>query len=165
MAPSDLVLRAAAHATFRTTAALGSIPRERTGLFLRQRTGWSFVGTYDEHAGYVGSTRRLGTFAVFADTTAPFVAAAPTTTWRNASADAPPPRLSAIIRDRGAGLAPADQAIYVDGRRVPAEYDPEASRLNWYPRAWPAKGRHDVRYEATDRLGNRSVRASVLAVD
>jgi len=165
VAPSDLVLRAATQATFQTTAAPAGIPLARTGLFLRQRIGWSFVGAFVEHVGYRGSTRRLGTFAVFADTTAPSIVSPPLTTWRHATADAPPPRLSAVIKDHGAGLAPIDQAIYVDGRRVPAEYDPEGSRLTWYPRAWPAKGRHEVRIEAVDRLGNRSVLTVPLAVD
>src|SRR5205823_13914904 len=104
-------------------------------------------------------------FAVFADTTAPTVTAPPLYTWRRAATGALPPRLSAVVVDRGAGLAPADQAIDVDGRRVPAEYDPEASRLNWYPRAWPSPGRHEVRFEAVDRLGNRSVLIASLAVN
>jgi hypothetical protein len=167
-APQSLVLRAACRVVAGIRDVSNAIPAGRTGLFLRRTGGWSLVAERGNSGAYVGSTRRLGTFAVFADTTAPRIVAAPETRWRHPAAAADSsraPRLSFIITDRGAGLAPADQSIYVDGRRVPAEYDPEASRLNWYPRAWPAAGRHDVRIEAVDRLGNRSVRVVALAVD
>jgi len=167
--PSDVALRLPCRVWLQSIAAGSATSTDRRGLFLRQNAGWSLVGTYDAEMGFHGSTRRLGTFAVFADTTAPMIQGprAGGFHWHRGPApgDAVAPRLSAVIRDGGAGLAPADQSIFVDGRRVPAEYDPEASRLTWYPRAWPAAGRHEVRIEAVDRLGNRSVLTVPLAVD
>ena len=59
----------------------------------------------------------------------------------------------------------AHQAIYLDDRRVPAEYDPEGGRLTWRPRARIAAGRHSLRIEAVDRLGNRATSSVPLEVD
>ena len=75
------------------------------------------------------------------------------------------PSVSAAIRDQGAGLSARAQAIYVDGRRVPAAYDPEAGRVTWRARTRLAAGRHDVRFEAVDRLGNRAVATVPLEVE
>jgi hypothetical protein len=166
--PLSVVLYHAATVAFDAGPQQAAGEDAHLGLFLLRGHAWSFVSRDRTHRAFVGSTRRLGTFAVFADTTAPRIVAAPETRWRRPGAAADlsrAPRLSFIITDHGAGLAPADQSIFIDGRRVPAEYDPEASRLNWYPRAWPRAGRHEVRIEAVDRLGNRSVRVVALAVD
>jgi hypothetical protein len=100
--------------------------------------------------------------AVFADTTRPRIVPAASYRWR---ASAPEAAFAARIADRGAGLAPPDQSIFLDGRRVPAEYDPEAGRLTWRPRARPSSGTHSLRIEAVDRLGNRSVTTVKLEVE
>jgi len=69
------------------------------------------------------------------------------------------------VRDEGAGLSAGDQEMFVDDRRVPAEYDPEAGRLNWRPRARIASGHHVLRIEAIDRLGNRAVKVVPMEVE
>jgi hypothetical protein len=135
------------------------------GLFLRQGRGWSFVTALDSAGAFDGSTRRLGTFAVFADTDRPTIVPPAAYHWPLPRADAPPPPVSAAIRDHGAGLSARDQAIYVDDRREPAEYDPEGGRLTWRPRARLAPGHHVVRIEAVDRLGNRAVATVPLEVE
>ena len=58
--------------------------------------------------------------------------------------------------DRGTGLVASEQKVTFDGVRVPAEYDVEAGRLTWWPRAPLAAGRHAIVVEAVDALGNRS---------
>ena len=52
--------------------------------------------------------------------------------------------------------------VKLDGRHVPAEYDPDADRLTWRPRSPLSAGAHEVFVEAVDALGNRaSVRLPV----
>jgi hypothetical protein len=69
------------------------------------------------------------------------------------------------VKDAGAGLSAGDQEMFLDNRRVPAEYDPEAGRLTWRPRARIASGHHELRIEAFDRLGNRAVKAVPMEVE
>ena len=67
-----------------------------------------------------------------------------------------PPHLHFEIRRGDMNLHPLRQGIRVDGRRVPAEYDPEADRLTWRPRTSLAAGAHVINVDAVDALGNRS---------
>jgi hypothetical protein len=135
------------------------------GLFLRQERAWSFVAALDSAGAFTGSSRRMGAFAVFADTTRPTIVPPAAYHWPAPRADVPPPAVAAAIRDHGAGLSAREQGVYVDDRRVPAEYDPEAGRLTWRPRARLAPGRHLVRIEAVDQLGNRAVATVPLEVE
>jgi hypothetical protein len=159
--PADLVLRS----SFRISGAYdpgSSLPPGPLGLFTRQTEGWSFVSRLDSTGAFGGSSRRLGAFGVFADRTAPTIVPPTRYRWRAGTAN---PAFGAVVRDRGAGVSGDDQAMYVDERRVPAEYDPEASRLTWRPRSKPAPGHHVVRIAAVDRLGNRAVATVPLEVE
>jgi len=131
-------------------AASALAPR---GLFLRQEHSWSLIARVEADGTFAGSSRRLGAIVVFADTTRPRIVPPAAYRWR---AQDERPAFSARIADSGSGLAPDDQSIFLDDRRVPAEYDPEAGRLTWRPRARIASGRHLLRIEAVDRLGNRA---------
>ncbi len=131
----------------------------RVGLFRRSGPSWSFLAGRDSSGAWSASTRRLGTFALLADTTAPHIVPPREYVARVGSIA---PALSFGLTDRGAGLVAAEQRMLVDGRRVPAEYDPDADRLTWRPRAPLAAGAHQVVVEAVDALGNRaSVRLPV----
>jgi hypothetical protein len=156
--PSDLVLRTPARIV--GYADIG--PLSPRGLFLRQTNSWSLITEVKPDRTFEGSSRRLGAIAVFADTTAPRIVPSGAYRWRAA---ATAPAFAASLRDRGAGLSAGDQAAYLDDRRVPAEYDPESGRLTWRPRARIAPGRHTLRFEAVDRLGNRAVKAVALEVE
>jgi len=163
-APADLVLRTAARVAGRGPLAMPGEPEPR-GLFLRQQRSWSFVTALDSSGAFAGSSRRIGAFAVFADTTRPTIVPPAAYHWAAPKGDAAPPAVAAAIKDHGAGLSAREQSIYVDDRRVPAEYDPEAGRLTWRPRARIASGRHVVRIEAVDRMGNRAVATVPLEVE
>ena len=159
--PASLVLMKSMKIEGRDTRAAESplVPR---GLFLRQERTWSFVAPVGVDGVFSGSSRRLGAVAVFADTTRPRIVPPASYRWRATDTQ---PAFAARVRDDGAGLSPNDQAIYLDDRRVPAEYDPEGGRLTWRPRARIAAGHHSLRIEAVDRLGNRSVTTVPLEVD
>ncbi len=158
--PGTIVLREAARIEGADSGAAASRLAPR-GLFLRQQRSWSLVVPVDSAGRFSGSSRRLGALAVFADLTPPTIVPPASYRWRAGV----PGGFSAALRDRGAGLAAADQAIYLDERRVPAEFDSEAGRLTWRPRARIASGRHVLRIEAVDRLGNRAVKAVPLEVE
>jgi len=158
--PADLVLRNACQVEWRGLGAdaydNAGAPAGRLGLFVRQEAGWSFVTAADSAGVWKGSTRRLGAFAVFADTVPPTIV--PPARYRVVSASGKPaPPFSVRLTDRGSGLSGREQAVYYDERRVPAEYDPESARLTWRPRTPLVPGRHSARIEAVDRLGNRAV--------
>jgi len=73
-----------------------------------------------------------------------------------------PGAFSVRVSDPGSGLVAAEQRVRLDGRAMPAEYDAEAGRLTWRPRAPIAPGAHAIVVEAIDMLGNRaSVRVPV----
>jgi len=159
--PPDLVLNSSMKLTGRDAGAAASALAPR-GVFLRQTGSWSFLAKVGDDGGFSAASRRLGAVAVFADTTRPRIVPPASYRWR---ASVPEAAFAARIADSGAGLAPGDQSIFLDGRRVPAEYDPEAGRLTWRPRARPASGTHALRIEAVDRLGNRATRVVPLEVD
>ena len=159
--PPDLVLGSAMKLSGRDAGAAASALEPR-GVFLRQTHSWSFLARVGADGTFSAGSRRLGAVAIFADTTPPRIVPAGSYRWRASATGA---AFAARIADAGAGLAPADQSIFLDGRRVPAEYDPESGRLTWRPRARPASGRHELRIDAVDRLGNRATRVAALEVD
>lgn len=135
-------------------SAQGEAARGRgVGLFRRGNGGWSLVAAGDSLGAFRGTTRRLGSFALLADTTGPRIVP-PRRYAARAGVAAPP--LTVRLRDPGAGLAAAEQRVLLDGRPVPAVYDPEAGTLTWRPRAPLSPGEHAIVVEAIDALGNRS---------
>jgi hypothetical protein len=159
--PPSLVLSQSMKIAGKDTRAAAN-PLAPRGLFLRQERSWSFLTRVGDDGAFEATSRRLGAIAVFADTTRPRIVPPGSYRWRATDTQ---PAFAARIRDDGAGLSPADQAIYLDEKRVPAEYDPEAGRLTWRPRARIAAGRHALRVEAVDRLGNRATSTVPLEVD
>ncbi len=149
--PRDLALARALDVSW---AAVEPAARTRgVGLFRRRAGGWSLVGAVDSSGVARGTTRRLGTFALLADTTAPRLV--PPGRYA-ARAGVVPPAFSVRVSDAGSGLAASEQRITFDGRPVPAEYDVEAGRLTWRPRAPLPAGAHVLVVEVVDGLGNRS---------
>jgi hypothetical protein len=159
--PADLVLAAAMRLEGRDAGAAASTLEPR-GVFLRQTGSWSFLARVADDGSFKASSRRLGAVAVFADTTRPRVVPQAAYRWR---AGVPEAAFAARVADGGAGLSAPEQSVFLDGRRVPAEYDPESGRLTWRPRVRPGQGSHELRFEAVDRLGNRATRAVPLEVD
>src|SRR5688572_13486031 len=154
--PSDLALA-------RAVKVAWSVPegsdRRGMGLLRRGASGWSLVAAADSAGVVRATTRRLGTFALLADTTGPRLV--PPRRYA-ARAGLVPGAFSVRVSDPGSGLVAAEQRVLLDGRAVPAEYDSEAGRLTWRPRAPLAPGAHAIVVEAVDALGNRaSVRVPV----
>ncbi len=125
------------------------------GLYRRGDGGWQWLGAAEDSNARVitATTRQLGAFALLRDTTAPRVprwnvvrdaAGLPYSRWA----------LEAVVEEEGSGMAARASWLEVDGRRVPAEWDPEAGRLRWRPVKPPGPGEHRVRVVVADRAGN-----------
>lgn len=130
---------------------------DRVGLFRRDASSWSFAGSsYDSSRGAVTArVRKLADYALFRDDAAPIIynpRPAPEALVGERS------RLSASVREAGSGVTAAGLSIVLDGRRVVAEYDPEAGTLTAHLRGPLSPGAHEVRFEASDRLGNRAAK-------
>lgn len=152
--PAQLPLRRAVRVGMQ---AAGLQAPSRVALYRQGGDGWSWVGRDLDPATQriEGDSRRLGTFALFRDSTAPRVtlrippvraATIPYSRWA----------LEAAVTESGSGLDARGSYMEIDGRRVPTEWDPEKSVLRWRPARPAASGTHRVRVVAADRAGNVS---------
>ena len=150
--PANTPLAAAAELRIALPA---SAHAEKTGLYRDAGDGWEYIGAKHDAATHTisGSTRHLGTFALFKDTRAPrgtFV-----TPPRAQLAGAYPRwAIEAPLADKGSGVDASATYFIVDGRRVPSEWDSVIETLRWKPLRAPSSGRHTVVLVATDRAGN-----------
>lgn len=150
--PSTMPLRLPARVTLTVPAGERL---DRVGLCRLDADGWSWVGAQRDSVRrtVTAETGRLGTFALFRDTTAPRVALqrAP-----KSAATKPYSRwaLEAAVTEEGSGVDARGSWLEVDGARVPTEWDPEAGRLRWRPARPPRRGAHQVLVVAADRAGN-----------
>lgn len=147
-------------------AAAGA-PADRVGLYRDGADGWELISwtPRGDGLGWDAETRRPGRFALFADTLAPRVT--PRAAPRVARDDAPYSRwaLEVEVAEAGSGVSARGCHFQVDDRRVPVEWDPEASVLRWRPLRPPAPGRHRVVVVAADRAGNIRRTALTISVE
>ena len=151
MRPSTTPLRAGVDVALPLPAATKRV--EQVGLYRASSDGWEWVGSRVESGRIGGSTRHLGTFAVFRDTRAPRVTMldpAPRDTASGYSKWA----LEVALAENGSGVDVRATHFVVDGKRVPSEWDGVVSGLRWKPLAPPAVGSHRFSVIAVDRAGN-----------
>jgi len=123
--------------------------RDRRGLAVLRRDGqeWSFVGADTTGKGIRGSVGSLETVAVFRDRTPPRIKILPVIGGRR-------PRLRAVIRENGVGLAISRLRFMLDGKTVVSEWDLDAETLIGHLRGPVLPGAHELYAEAVDRVGN-----------
>jgi hypothetical protein len=73
--------------------------------------------------------------------------------------------VEAGVTEKGSGVAARASYMVVDGRKVAAEWDPEADALRWRPLKRPASGAHKYDVIVEDRAGNQSVRSGTFVLD
>jgi hypothetical protein len=145
---------------------LGVADTARVGLYRRDADGWSHLGARRsaDGSGIEAESRRLGTFALLADTLAPRIA-------RIA-----PPRaaaagrysrwaLEARLTEEGSGVDARASGFEVDGVRVPSEWDAEERTLRWRPLRAPSAGEHRYTVVVADRAGNVSRSSGSFVLD
>jgi hypothetical protein len=150
--PEALALRRPVHVV---RPLAGVRDSARVGLYRHDPDGWSCLSARPAPGAQAleADSRRLGTFALFADTLAPRITAlAPART----ASPGPYSRwaLEARLAEEGSGVDARASAFEVDGARVPSEWDAEERTLRWRPRVPPAPGRHTFTVVAADRAGN-----------
>jgi hypothetical protein len=113
------------------------------------------VGVPARDGGLV-DVRRSGTYAVFADSTAPVVKR-PGFTRRGPESGFFKARLCYVpVHESGSGVDADATTAYLNGKRVVCEYDEYRGRLAIpVPRSFP-RGPAKLRVEAVDLAGNRS---------
>jgi len=129
---------------------------EKLGLYYQAEPGkWVFIDNQIDMARRTISARVLSLerFALLRDTTPPQISAVYPAD--GALVRSRRPRLRAGVKDERSGLADEERVfMLLDGRRVPAEYDPEADELRYRPRKALATGVHTLVILAEDRSGN-----------
>ena len=162
--PEGLALRRPVHVA---QSLLGLRDTAHVGLYRHDPDGWSCLAARPEPgaAEIAADSRRLGTFALYADTLAPRIVAR--TPPARAAAAGPYSRwqLEAVLTEAGSGVDPRASAFEVDGARVPSEWDAEENTLRWRPRVPPAPGTHRFTVVAADRAGNVARSSGTFVLD
>ncbi|MCC7263597.1 MAG: M23 family metallopeptidase [Candidatus Latescibacteria bacterium] len=138
----------------------GSEVAQPEKLALYQQLGegeWSFAGNQlDPNTRLVsGKVRRLLRFALFSDTQPPVISALQPAA--GATVEERQPLLRARVDDIGSGIGrEEDLTLRLDGKKLIAEYDPEAGTLSAQPEAPLKPGRHQWEVEVRDQSGNQA---------
>jgi hypothetical protein len=160
--PDELAMRKPIDVRFRYEKT----PPSNAGLFRDSGSGWSWVtGHYDStrHA-FESDSRHLGRFAIFRDVRAPRIGKV-TRPRRAPSGPYSRWALEARLEDHGSEVDARASCFVVDGKRVPSEWDDDASTLRWRPLAPPGRGSHRFRVLAVDRAGNQRSSSGTFVLD
>jgi len=108
--------------------------------------------------------RQYGWFAEFQDTLSPRITLR--TPARTAVAGAYSRwAVEAGVVEKGSGVNARACYFIVAGKKVAAEWDPEADVLRWRPLKKPAAGTYKYDVIAEDRAGNASIRSGTFVLD
>ena len=138
--------------------------KPHSGVYRYDGDEWTWVGDDKKGNVYDLASSSLGWFAEFQDTLGPRVTLrAP----RRTATTGPYSRwaVEAGIVEKGSGMNGRASYMVVDGKRVAAEWDPEADVLRWRPLQKPAAGTHKYDVIAEDRAGNATVRSGTFVLD
>jgi len=151
--PASALLRG--NATIRIRPFAAGTEGEGVGLYRMDAHGrWRFVSRRESSgdADFSVSTSRLSRFALIRDQEPPSVYGlrpAP-----GSVVGTTRPRLQAKVSDVGAGFDAEGVQMFLDGRRVIAEFDPERELIFYGVKSPLGIGSHRFAVEATDRAGN-----------
>jgi hypothetical protein len=73
--------------------------------------------------------------------------------------------VEATLVEHGSGIDSRACYFVVDGKKVAAEWDPEADALRWRPLAAPKAGTHKYDVVAGDRAGNTAIRSGTFVLN
>ncbi len=143
---------------FKFKVPAGAKRQEQLGIFRYHSAGrkWSYVPTQaDREKGYL-SCRVLtaGTFALLRDVFPPAIRLRrPASRHRQRLK-----RLEVLLSDKGKGVDLDSVAVFLNGQKVDAEYDPDWGRVLLEPLQGLKKGRNILLVQAADLAGNDSKR-------
>ncbi|HKQ97373.1 MAG TPA: M23 family metallopeptidase, partial [Candidatus Polarisedimenticolia bacterium] len=150
--PPGEALDARGTVAFRIDPASGD-PR-RLGVYRFDDTArrWGFEGDDSEPAaGTIGvAFRRYGRFALFSDESAPEILEV----HPKGGMTGRRPAITARVREVGKGLSWDGVRLTLDGKALPAEFDPDRGQARPFEAPTLEPGRHRLLVEAVDRAGN-----------
>ena len=129
---------------------------EKLGVYYRHKNRWTFIDHKLDRESRTVSALVLSfeTFALRQDIDPPVVALRRPKKGQSVSSRGP---IILYARDEQSGFESEESLeLYIDGRKVVAEYDPENDILVYRPRPPLNPGAHQLRFKATDRNGNVS---------
>ncbi|MBM3328312.1 MAG: M23 family metallopeptidase [Calditrichaeota bacterium] len=129
--------------------------------YFRDGRGWVFLGAETEGGFLTAPATSLERFALVRDTTAPTIAISSPSHEKGIG---PQPQLSAMVKDELSGIAYRGIEVYLDGRKVPAEYDQPRARISYRPPKALGAGKHELVIAVSDRSGNRTRRSIVWQI-
>jgi hypothetical protein len=112
--------------------------------------------------GYVAVVDRLEEWILIEDRTEPWLYVLSPEPGAHLAAS--PKELTLRIREDGSGVPSSGVTVSLDGRRVPAAWDPETRSVTARVRAPLARGGHRWEVRARDRAGNEARRVAEFRV-
>ena len=138
----------------------------KLGVYVKNGDRLRYVGAqkhWNEHR-ISARTFGFGTFALVRDVEPPVIMALSPGNLTHTTN--PMPRLRAVFKDKLSGISGENNRLLkLDGKKVIAEYDPEALVIFYTPEEPLAKGEHTVEIIVTDRSGNTAQRKHIFYVD
>jgi len=125
--------------------------------YLDRRSGWTFLDNAQEDNFLTAPALSWETFGLVKDADMPYLdVQKPVDNETLRSADM---SLYAVVRDTTSGIIAEDIIVTIDGKKVPAEYDPPRKRILYRPWQELSTGSHELTVFIKDRVGNSTVRS------
>ena len=154
--PSETVLAKAITIRYGSQSVRES---DRLGLFFSEDKGYDLVQGDAEAGMYTGTIGRyLGAFALLPDKTPPEISRVRSSYTRGSI------NISFRMRDNRSGINVRRFQVVLDDEFLPAEYDPDLRRVAYQGSHPLPPGKHTVRIEAVDRMGNKTTAQRTIGV-
>ncbi len=127
-----------------------------------QKNGWIFEGNEINNRFLTARTRNLGIFSMVCDTDTPSIQLVSPVDSSFVKTNIP--RIEVKVKDQISGIDADGIVMKLDGKTLPAEYDPPRDRIIYQTWQELMPGEHLLEVIATDRVGNRSVRTASFTV-
>lgn len=159
--PRNLLLRGSYSVTLRYPAEYEE--RDNFALYTKDRGEWTFSQAQRDtrsHAFILHKEHSLGEFGIFTDTKPPVL-------WRWSASHynrADHPLFSFAVRDNFSGVDANEINLFLNGKRVIPEYNPERHKVFFTPFEPVPRGRYTVTIEVKDHAGNAVHATKTLTV-
>jgi hypothetical protein len=129
---------------------------QQIALFYRDKGNWHYIGDqrHDQRGRITAAVPHFAEYALFSDIFPPVINIV--FPGSGSSFRSLPKPFSARINEKGTGIDSHKTSMFVDGKKVPAEYLPKKMMLVYDPFHSLEPGEHTVRVVAVDMVGNRT---------
>ncbi len=130
--------------------------------FYDTRRGWKFLNCELDGDFYVAETKDWERFGLVRDLDRPVVEFVSPSAGQVVKTRRP--FIEVTVMDSTSGLCADSLTMRLDGRIVPAEFDPPRDRIIYQPWHELSIGKHIIETDVSDRVGNRSVKSIQFTV-